>query len=220
MQPDFWLERWQRGETGFHQDEVNPYLARYWSRLEDSSEVFVPLCGKSRDMAWLRQHGFEVLGVELSELAVRAFFEETGRQPAVASHNGFVCYEADGIALWCGDFFALTTADVAGCAAVYDRASLIALPPDLRQNYVRHLCSLFPGGVRTLLVTLDYDQREMNGPPFAVSEEEVRRLYSGLAHVELLESRDVLPENERFRQRGISRLHENAYLINLNPCDN
>lgn len=86
---------------------------------------------------------------------------------------------------------------MAGCTAVYDRASLIALPPDLRQDYVRHLCCLFPEGMRTLLVTLDYDQREMNGPPFAVSDDEVRHLYSGLANVELLESRDVLPENER-----------------------
>lgn len=178
------------------------------------------MCGKSIDLWWLRQHGHEVLGVELSELAVRAFFEEAGQQPAVISHNSFVRYEADGIALWCGDFFALTPMEVAGCFAVYDRASLIALPPELRQDYVRHLCELFPGGTRTLLVTLDYDQREMNGPPFALSDDEVHRLYVGRATVELLESRDVLPENERLRQRGISRLHENAYFIELNPCDN
>lgn len=85
MQPDFWLEKWQRGETGFHQDEVNPYLARYWPRLEALGKVFVPLCGKSRDMRWLRRQGHEVLGVELAELAVRAFFEEAGQQPAQIS---------------------------------------------------------------------------------------------------------------------------------------
>lgn len=220
MQPAFWLDKWERGETGFHQNEVNPYLTRYWGRLNATGKVLVPLCGKSLDLWWLRSQGHEVLGVELSELAVQAFFEEAGQQPAVTTLNGFIRYEADGIALWCGDFFALTPADLVGYSAVYDRASLIALPPDLRQSYIRHLCGLFPRGARTLLVTLDYDQPEMSGPPFAVSDDEVHRLYSGRASIELLESRDVLAGNERFRQRGLSRLYENAYLTELRPCDN
>jgi thiopurine S-methyltransferase len=214
MHSDFWLDKWQRGETGFHQDEVNPYLARHQLRPEAQGKVFVPLCGKSLDLWWMRRQGHEVLGVELSELAVQAFFAEAGQQPAVTQNGRFVCHEAEGVALWCGNFFDLTPIDVAGCTAVYDRASLIALPPQMRESYARHLCGLFPDGRQVLLITLDYDQREMSGPPFAVTDAEVRELYAnGL--VELLESRDVLAENDRIRQRGISRLHENVYRIEL-----
>jgi thiopurine S-methyltransferase len=222
MQPDFWITRWERGETGFHQDEVNPWLRDYWPRLHApvARRVFVPLCGKSLDMWWLRQQDFGVLGVELSRQAVEAFFAEAGITPAITHDESLERFESGDVALLCGDFFALRPQQVAGCAAIYDRASLIALPPSMRQDYAAHLSTLFPQGVRMLLVTLDYPQHEMEGPPFAVSDAEVRALYAGRADIELLASRDVLAKNERFRQRGITRLHENAYLINLKPCDN
>lgn len=223
MQPDFWLARWERGETGFHQDEVHPFLREFWPRVNadmPGSRVFVPLCGKSLDMWWLRQQGCAVLGVELSELAVQAFYAEASVEPARTALRNFQRYLASGVQLLCGDFFALLPEDLDGCCLVYDRASLIALPPAMRQDYVAHLCRLLPQGAAMLLITLDYDQHEMEGPPFAVSEAEVRAMYAGRARVELLASHDALAENERFRQRGISRLHENVFLIELKPCDN
>ena len=220
MQHEFWLERWERGETGFHQDEVNACLIRHWIKTGTPKGVFVPLCGKSLDLWWLRQQGHEVLGVELSERAVQAFFEDAGQQPAVIPRGQFKCYESEGISLWCGDFFKLRIEDVQGCGAVYDRASLIALPPVMREAYARHLVSLFPEGIRMLLITLDYDQTEMQGPPFAVTEREIDWLYGQWGRVELLEKRDALPENARLRQRGLNRLDENTYLIEISPCGN
>ncbi|WP_435626502.1 thiopurine S-methyltransferase [Candidatus Ferrigenium straubiae] len=217
MEKNFWLERWERKETGFHQDEINPYLREHWPelRLARSSKVFVPLCGKSRDMLWLREQGHAVLGVELSPLAAQAFFEENGLSPQRTRGERFDSHEADGIRILCGDFFDLDRDDLAGVKAVYDRASLIALPPEMRERYARHLVSILPPAAQILLVTLDYPQAEMSGPPFAVSVDEVNALYRDHAGIRLLAQLDVLAQNPRFRERGLSRLQENIFLLTL-----
>jgi thiopurine S-methyltransferase len=216
MNPDFWHERWQRQEIGFHQAEINPYLRQYWPELQvTGGTVFVPLCGKSLDMVWLREQGHEVLGVELSPLAVQGFFAEHGHTLRHSADERFKRCEANGIQLLCGDFFDLAAADLAQVTAVYDRAALIALPPELRARYVRHLVSLLPAGAQILLVTVDYLQEEMTGPPFAVSGEEVEALYRPYADIELLARLDVLAQNPRFQARGMSRLYENIFRLKL-----
>jgi thiopurine S-methyltransferase len=217
MKKEFWLERWERGETGFHQDEINPYLSQYWKELHGAreSEVFVPLCGKSSDMLWLRRQGHPVLGVELSAIAVQAFFEENGCRPNRQASGKFDRYEADGIRILCGDFFDLNKADVANVRMVYDRASLIALPPEMRERYALHLVSILPPKTEILLITYDYSQSEMGGPPFAVSAGEVETLYREHAEVRLLTQLDALPQNRRLRERGLSRLVENVFLLTM-----
>jgi thiopurine S-methyltransferase len=217
MKKDFWLERWEREEIGFHQDELNPYLLQYWHELHlaRDSLVFVPLCGKSRDMSWLREQGHRVLGVELSAIAVQAFFRENGHTPQHATVGKFDRCEADGIRILCGDFFDLGKDDLAKVSAVYDRASLIALPPEMRERYVRHLVSILPPATRILLVTVDYPQAEMQGPPFSVTPGEVEALYREHAEVRLLAQPDVLAQNPRFQQRGLSRLRESIFLLTL-----
>ena len=146
MKKDFWLERWEREEIGFHQNVINPYLCEYWQELHLAcdSMVFVPLCGKSRDMLWLRKQGHQVMGVELSNIAVQAFFKENGYTPHHVARGKFEHCEADGIRILCGDFFDLSKDDLAKVSAVYDRASLIALPPEMRERYVRHLAGILP----------------------------------------------------------------------------
>jgi len=217
MEKDFWLERWERQETGFHQDEVNPHLREHWPglHLPEGSKVFVPLCGKSRDMLWLREQGHAVTGVELSPLAVQAFFEESGLPARQTRGERFNCCEADAIRILCGDFFDLTSDDLAGIEAVYDRASLVALPPEMRERYARHLLGILPPATRVLLVTFDYPQTEMPGPPFAVSPQEVERLYRDRARISLLAQTDALAQNPRFRERGLSRLQENIFHLTL-----
>jgi len=215
MQPEFWLERWERGEIGFHLDDINPYLRQYWPQLQipAGSRVLVPLCGKSLDMLWLRDQGYRVVGVELSQLAVEAFFQAADLVPEITIMGELQHYAAGDIEIFCGDFFALTPNDVPDLAAIYDRASLIALPPDLRSSYVRHLATLVGKSAVSLLVTMDYPQAQMQGPPFSVNEAEVRQLYEGLAQVRPLAAFDVLEQNERFRQRGLTRMHEHVYRL-------
>ncbi|MCR4299509.1 MAG: thiopurine S-methyltransferase [Gallionella sp.] len=217
MEKDFWLERWKREEIGFHQNETNPYLRQYWQELHpaNGSEVFVPLCGKSRDMQWLREQGHSVLGVELSAVAVRAFFKENDRAPHHVAGENFARYEAGGIRILCGDFFDLGKGALAQVGAVYDRASLVALPPEMRERYARHLVNILPPATQILLITFDYPQPEMPGPPFAVSVNEVESLYREHAKIRRLAQLDVLAQNPRFRERGLSRLQENIFLLTL-----
>lgn len=217
MEKDFWLERWQREETGFHQAEVNPYLRQYWQELHLAygSVAFVPLCGKSHDMLWLNKQGHQVLGVELSPIAAQAFFKENGYTPHHVTSGKFDRYEANGICILCGDFFDLSKADLAKVNALYDRASLIALPPEMRERYIRHLMSILPPATKILLITLDYPQSEMSGPPFAISSNEVATLYGKYAEIRLLAQMDVLAQNPRFQERGLSQMQESIFLLTL-----
>ncbi len=218
MHKEFWLERWDKNEIGFHQDEVNPYLLRHWQDLQlgKSKDVFVPLCGKSRDMLWLREQGLIVLGVELSTIGVQSFFQENGLTPDRTSGDKFEIYDTGDIRILCGDFFDLGEADLAEVRKVYDRASLVALPPALRERYVHHLISILQPGTQILLLTFDYPQAEMAGPPFAVSLEEVETLYNKHAEIRVLAQHDVLAQMPRFKERGLTRLLENVILLTLN----
>lgn len=217
MEKEFWLERWERAEIGFHQEEINPYLSKYWGELHAAGdgEVFVPLCGKSLDMVWLREQGHKVLGVELSAIAVRDFFTEQDMSPDHTQTDKFECCEADGIRILCGDFFDLSKEVMSEVRAVYDRASLVALPPEMRERYAHHLAELLPSGTKVLLVTFDYPQAEMPGPPFAVSETEVRALYAPYAEIRLLEQVDILDNEPRFKARGVTRMQENIFLLTM-----
>ncbi|CAD5110050.1 thiopurine S-methyltransferase [Zestomonas carbonaria] len=215
MEQDFWQERWAQGQIGFHLKQVNPYLQRHWSSLglARDSRVLVPLCGKSLDLAWLAAQGHAVLGVELAEQAVRDFFAEQGLVADVEVRGGLRIHRAGRLELWCGDFFALTPADVADCTALYDRAALIALPPAMRERYVAHLAVILPGGCEGLLVTLEYAQERMEGPPFSVPEDEVQDLLAADWQIECLERVDVLGENWKFLERGLPRLDEAVYRL-------
>jgi thiopurine S-methyltransferase len=217
MEKDYWLERWGQGETGFHQNEINPYLSRHWQDLHPNhgSKVFVPLCGKSQDMLWLRNQGYSVLGVELSAIAVDAFYTESGNTPHKVTSNKFDQYEADSVTILCGDFFDLDKDALAGVSEVYDRASLVALPPEMRERYVHHLTDILPPATQILLIAFDYPQQEMSGPPFAVSKTEVEALYQNHADIHLLSQHDVLAQNLRFQQRGLSWMQENIFLLTL-----
>ncbi|MBV4474397.1 thiopurine S-methyltransferase [Pseudomonas botevensis] len=215
MQPDFWYKKWESNQIGFHQPQVNPYLQRHWPDLSvaEQARVLVPLCGKSLDLLWLAGRGHQVLGVELSEKAVEDFFSEQQLPVQVSEKGAFKRYRAGSIELWCGDFFALTADDVADCAALYDRAALIALPAPMRERYAAHLQAILPTGLQGLLITLDYDQTQMSGPPFAVDDAEVQRLLCGAWQVQMLEAQDVLGENGKFLQAGATRLEERAYRV-------
>jgi thiopurine S-methyltransferase len=218
MDKDFWLERWERKEIGFHQNEINPYLIQYWQELNinHGGEVFVPLCGKSLDMLWLRDQGYSVLGVELSSIAAQEFFKGNGYTPNHVIGDNFESYEADGIRILCGDFFDLGKDHLAKVSMVYDRASLVALPPVMRERYAYHLANILPSATQILLITFDYPQAEMSGPPFAVSIRDVELLYGKKAVIRLLAQQDVLALTPRFQERGLSRIHENIFMLILN----
>lgn len=213
MEPDFWHQRWRNNEIGFHQPQVNPRLEAYWQRLKltAGSRVLVPLCGKSLDLVWLADQGHRVVGVELSDVALADFFHERDLQPRISRLGPFQLWQAAEYSFFCGDFMRLTPELLGLVDGVYDRAALIALPPALRSPYVALLQRLAQQAPQ-LLITLEYQQQLMNGPPFAVLEDEVRRLYSDL-RVTRLAAADVLASQPRFRAKGLDWLQEAVYLI-------
>jgi thiopurine S-methyltransferase len=215
MEPEFWLERWRRGETGWHLDEVNRHLTELWPRLGLSTDtrVFVPLCGKTLDLLWLASRSHRVLGVELSRLAVESLFADNGLTPTVAEEPSFMRFRVDELEVLCGDFFDLAPGHLAGVGAVYDRASLIALPPGQRARYAAHLDRVLPDTVPRLLITLEYDQSRMDGPPFSVHPEEVQSLFGVRHRITELAGFDVLDESARFRARGLEGLRERVYRL-------
>ena len=217
MQQEFWKERWHLNQIGFHSQQINGHLQHNWSALDiaQDSRVFVPLCGKSKDMLWLLAQGVDVIGVELSPLAVQAFFAENGLSATTRQQGKFRVSETDGICIYCGDFFDLSANELTGVNAVYDRASLVALPPEMRVAYAAHLQRLLEPGTKALLVAFDYPQHEMQGPPFSVQTSEVQALYRNWCDVELLYTEDILDKEPNFRDRGVSRMQEQVYALKV-----
>ena len=215
METSFWIERWAKQDIGFHQAGGHDLLPRYWPAVgaRDGSCVFVPLAGKSVDMAWLAARGHRVIGSELSELAVDAFLSAHEREPAVSFAGPFHVNRAGKYEMWCGDFFALPDAATRHCQSFCDRAALIAMPRVMQGAYAGKLARLLPPDARGLLITLDYDPSQMNGPPFPVPDARVRELLSRAFAIDRLETRDVLATHPHFRTRGLTALSESAYVL-------
>jgi thiopurine S-methyltransferase len=215
LQPDFWYERWRTGQIGFHQPAVDRHLRRHWPDLglSENSRVFVPLCGKSLDLLWLRERGHAVAGVELSAVALESFCMEQGVLARRRPLDHFEVYEAAQIRLYRGDFFELAPELLGTFCAIYDRASLISWAPELRPAYVAQVAALSQPGTLTLLIAMEYPQAQMPGPPFSLSAEDIGLLYSGSHAIQPLSRQDILANEPRLRSRGLTQLHEVCYRL-------
>ena len=210
--PEFWHNKWAANQIGFHLEDVNPLLIEFWKKTDPSYEksVFVPLCGKSEDLIWLASKHEEVQGVELSQIAVRAFFSEHFYTPTVTQISGqHELYQFDELSVYTGDYF---TAPIQPVDIIYDRASLVALPEEMRVQYVERLKQLLKPGGKILLVTLDYDQSEMAGPPFSVPKLEIDQLFAGYK-VTMLNQDIADDDHPKIAKKGLSRFCEEVYLI-------
>ncbi|MDX1352370.1 MAG: thiopurine S-methyltransferase [Thiomicrorhabdus sp.] len=207
MEANFWHQMWNSGVVGFHQSDVNDFLKTHWSKLnlQGNENVLVPLCGKSLDMIWLAQQGHAVLGVELSPKALDEFIAENQLTAEPIEQGNHCGYKLADMTLLCGDFFHLTAEQCTDIQVVYDRAALVALPPEMRKRYVTHLQNILPEGSQLLLVTLEYDQKQMPGPPFSVTEQEVMALFSPFAQVKKV-------EEVSFKRKGTPAL-EKVFMI-------
>jgi thiopurine S-methyltransferase len=215
VQPEFWQERWRTAQIGFHQAAVDRHLQTYWPtlKLAADSPVFVPLCGKSLDLPWLRKQGHAVSGVELSSVALEAFCMEHGIPARRRVLGDFDVYETQGFRLFRGDFFKLTPALLGDVPAVYDRASLISWSPALRASYVEHMTALSRRGTQTLLIVVEYPPAQMSGPPFPVTRDDIDRLYGGHHSIELKGRQEILHLEPRLKARGLTELSEVCYRL-------
>ena len=217
MEPEFWQQRWREDRTGFHQSKVNSRLRHLFPTLglAPGVEVFVPLCGKSLDMLWLHEQGYRVFGVELSEKAVTAFFDENELSYRARTSGEAVLFEgtaaATGIRLLVGDFFAIAPDSLSGVAGFYDRAALIAMPEHMRGAYVAQLARSLPAACPGLMLTIDYDQSRMKGPPFAAPDSATRALLDPHFTVEELAHASGPEKLGNLAERGLETLDEYAY---------
>ena len=224
MHHSFWHQCWQEQLIGFHLDKINPFLSKYWHRLEISEpgRVFVPLCGKSHDLLFFHQQGHKVLGNELSSLAVQDFYTEQQLNASKtiilskknsSGETGLIHWNSPEIDILCGDFFALKKDYLSDISVVYDRGALVALPSEMREKYVKKMLEILPEKVKILLLTLDYDENEKQGPPFSVTEEEVYRLYCENFTIELLEVAGISEEQRSPRSQNMSYFNERVFLL-------
>jgi thiopurine S-methyltransferase len=217
MEHGFWLEKWQKNETGFHLEDVNTSLVAAWPLLKvESGRVLVPLCGKSRDIFWLLQQGYEVVGIELSPLALQALradiHQMSGWTFEASNEEGLTLYHHPCITLIEGDFFAVTAGQCGQIDAVYDRAAMVALPDTMREHYRQQVLALSANAPQ-LLITLDYDQTVAGGPPFAVSDAEVKRGYERFFTIECQDERELIDQEPRFRNKGLNSFVQRTYLL-------
>ncbi len=215
MQPEFWLDRWRSAQIGFHQAATDRHLQAYWPTLQlpANSHVFVPLCGKSLDLLWLRERGHSVVGVEISPIAAEALFAEHGIPARRRRLADFDVYESDRLTLLRGDFFKLSPALLGGIAAVFDRAALISWTPALRASYVQQLVNLTSPGTQTLLISVEYPEEQMSGPPFPLVRADIDALYSHNHSIEELGRHEILDLEPRLRARGLTELREVCYRL-------
>ena len=222
MNSKFWQQRWQEGRIGFHQSDVNPELIKHFSTLAlpIGSRVLVPLCGKSVDMVWLAHAGYDVVGIELVESAVQAFFIEQNITPTIteftSAADGSTLKRYQGqlagqtITLWVADIFALSPTAIGDIAAVYDRAALIALPADVRPDYSKQIYKL-SNNAPQLLITLNYDQSKKDGPPFSISLEQLQQYYDANYEIIELES-----QSSTLNSAAELSVTEHVWLLNKN----
>ena len=217
MQHQFWHQRWQQNQIGFHSSDIHTYLQTYWSSLAiaPNSRVLVPLCGKSNDMLWLLSQGYQVVGVELSPIAVEAFFTENGLVPRVREQDGYSISEIEGLQIFCGDFLALTASILGKINAVYDRAALVALPAEMRTDYVACLSRLLESQAEMLLISFDYCQANMQGPPFSVNQQAIEQLYRPWCQINHLASENIIDKEPHFKTRGLEQIHEQVYRLTV-----
>lgn len=193
MEASFWHRKWETGDIGFHKSEANPLLTKHFGQLNlaKGSRIFLPLCGKTRDIAWLLACGYRVVGAELSELAINELFCDLELEPKISRVGQLTLYCAKNIDIFVGDIFDVSAETLEPIDAIYDRAALVALPENTRNQYTSHLMKITSMAPQ-LLICYEYNQQLMGGPPFSVSKEEVKHHYAADYQLKLLESRDVI----------------------------
>ncbi|MBV1933669.1 MAG: thiopurine S-methyltransferase [Parvibaculaceae bacterium] len=203
MDAGFWHQKWQKNEIGFHQSDADAQLVKHFSQLQlqAGDRVFLPLCGKTLDIAWMLDRGYQVAGAELSGMAIEQLFANLRIKPQVTIAGFLKRYSGDNIDIFVGDIFELTAQELGAIDAVYDRAALVALPAETRKKYTRHLAAITSKAPQ-LLLCFEYDQSLMAGPPFSISQDEVKEHYAATFETILLEH-ELLPQRVKGKVEAI-----------------
>ena len=207
---EYWENRWITNQTGWHRSVYNDLMVKYWPRLgiPTDSKVLVPLCGKSLDMLWLAEKGHAIVGIEFTRVAVERFFSENNLEHTIVKHPSYIEFSSDRYTILNGNILAIPS-DLIQAEAWYDRAAMIAINPDLREDYVSQIRQQTKVGAVGLLITYSYPQEEMEGPPFSLNNDDVFKLFQDGFRVECLETIELEDEKER----GLSRINSSVFAL-------
>lgn len=222
MDYEFWNKCWQRPSQPFHVDGEHPFLKWCYADIFSAEQkILIPLSGKSLDAIALAERKFHTVSIEFNPLAVHQFFNDNNLSPLITSfdsdanpNDSKFLYQVEHIDIWLADFFNVNSNDTGLLSQVWDRAALVALPDEMRKKYISHLKTLLKPKAIILTALMDYDDSEMSGPPFKITEQELKSLYHD-AQVELLDSIDIRASHPRWEELKLSYLHENLYRIQL-----
>jgi len=219
------------------------------TELHRRTRIFVPLCGKAIDMAHLASlsENVRVVGLDGIRVALEEFANEHPElgikvepsDSSAASASAWERFEGEGegetISLWKGDYFALDSGsakekesasgappppfDAGTFDAIYDRASIVAIHPSLREAYVRILDRLLAPGGGILMVALerktDVEEARNRGPPFSIPEATIRELFASDSDSGSLEPE---PEHKFEHEYTVTILDQTDQLV-TNPQD-
>ena len=215
MDIEFWQQMWREGRLGFDQSSVNPYLAEVIDQwLEDGSHhVFVPLCGRSIDMSFIHSAGHSIWGVECVEKAILDFFDSLNLNPqCVSISDSIQCFKAQRYELFCGDFFSMKSQYLErpnSKLKIWDRASLVALPKNLRLKYYQQLIELSGNSLDWMCLLFTYEHPELIGPPFSVEISEIKDIMMPQGYkIEVVTERCIEPQNPKFKEAGVTQFYE------------
>jgi thiopurine S-methyltransferase len=209
MKKEFWLSIWEDNIINFHKEDVNPGLVKYFHNLNLQKEdtILIPLCGKTKDIKFFLSQGYKVIGIELSEIAIDQLFEELKLTPQITQLKDFKLYKYENLEVYIGDIFKVTRKDLGPVNAIYDRAALVALPPQMRNQYTAHLTNI-TNKAQQLIIVVEYNQNDIAGPPFSISSEELKGHYESDYKIKRVES-NLVPGG----LKGKVQAHENIWYL-------
>ncbi len=211
MEASFWHNSWELGgfHTSFHRKDIHPYVLQYMSPDKiEGKNILVPLCGKTIDLLYLAQYANKVIGVELVEEAIHQFFYENNLQ---VTRPDDTTYISGNITIYCRDFMALTPEETGPVDWILDRASLVALPGDMRMAYIQTIERLSSVGTQQLVITLEYFPL-LESAPFSITPDELMKYY-GRRHIIRHVESPGLSNHGMVRRWKLDFLIEHGFLL-------
>lgn len=207
MEKEFWMQAWEDRRIGFHQSQYNPVMTEHYKDLElKDKNVLIPLAGKSKDILYFIERGANVTAIELSEMAVKEFFEENGIVPQLSKTATHTIYESQGLKFVCGDFFSYSPDQGKHFDYYYDRACIVALPMEMRQSYYKKIESLIAIHTDIFIITFAHNGPKDFGPPFYVPEEEILTAYKNIGFDLNFTVFNESKAEGRFKEAGIDKM--------------
>ena len=202
MEKDFWQQAWNDGKTGFHQSEYSEIMVQTFKEADlNNKNVLLPLAGKSNDIKYFLEKGATVIAIEIVKNAILQFFEENKLDYETQNFEGGTHYQAENLHFFHADFFNspayLQEFNLKKIDIIYDRASNVALPTEMRRTYYRTIESLKNDQTKFLIITFMHDGPLDFGPPFLIPKDEILQSYKNMK-VDLTHTEMNRNTNERF----------------------